>query len=108
MLHTPWGISRAEDPDSARVDSTSGSLLYGAIGRPDLLGPELDEQTYVRELLDGLGAYPAYYAHMSPLHAAGPSEPDLRPPPRRRRRRAALAHRGRRVGRGPAPPHRVR
>ena len=118
---------------------SGGSLLYGATGRPDLLGPEhthdlvhhqhasahrlaellpdgaevypthgfgsfcaatqsdatsstigqekrsnpvltQDEQTYVRELLDGLGAYPAYYAHMSPLNAAGPSEPDLSPP----------------------------
>ncbi len=115
---------------------TGGSLLYGATGRPDLLGPahtdELvrlqhasahkladtlpddagvfpthgfgsfcsatqseatestigqekranpvltrDEETYVRELLDGLGAYPAYYAHMAPSNAAGPSEPDL-------------------------------
>ncbi|MEV6413613.1 MBL fold metallo-hydrolase [Kribbella sp. NPDC051718] len=117
---------------------SGGSLLYGATGRPDLLGAEhtdalvrhqhasahklaellpdqtevfpthgfgsfcaatqsdatestigqekqsnpalaQDEETYVRELLDGLGAYPAYYAHMSPANAAGPSEPDLTP-----------------------------
>jgi glyoxylase-like metal-dependent hydrolase (beta-lactamase superfamily II)/rhodanese-related sulfurtransferase len=38
------------------------------------------EQTYVRELLAGLGAYPAYYAHMAPLNAAGPAAPDLSPP----------------------------
>ena len=117
---------------------TGGSLLYGATGRPDLLGeahtdalvrhqhasahklaeqlpdtaevfpthgfgsfcsatqsdasastigdekrsnPVLtqDEETYVRELLSGLGAWPAYYAHMGPANAAGPSAPDLSP-----------------------------
>ena len=118
---------------------SGGSLLYGATGRPDLLGEEhtdalvrhqhasaqklaallpdeaevfpthgfgsfcaatqsdatestigqekrsnpvltQDEESYVRELLDGLGAYPAYYAHMSPANTAGPSEPDLSTP----------------------------
>jgi len=39
-----------------------------------------DEETYVRELLAGLNAYPAYYAHMAPANSAGPSEPDLSPP----------------------------
>lgn len=118
---------------------SGGSLLYGATGRPDLLGPEhthelvhhqhasahrladllpdeaevypthgfgsfcsatqsdaasstigrerranpvltQDEQTYVDELLAGLGPWPAYYAHMAPANSAGPSEPDLSPP----------------------------
>jgi hydroxyacylglutathione hydrolase len=118
---------------------SGGSLLYGATGRPDLLGPEhthelvhhqhasahrladllpdeaevypthgfgsfcsatqsdatsstigrekranpvltQDEETYVEELLAGLGPWPAYYAHMAPANAAGPSEPDLSPP----------------------------
>ncbi|HTR92264.1 MAG TPA: MBL fold metallo-hydrolase [Trebonia sp.] len=118
---------------------SGGSLLYGATGRPDLLGaqhthtlmraqhasvrklarmlpdgaelfpthgfgsfcsatqsqadsstiglekaanPALtrDEETYLRELLAGLNDYPAYYAHMAPANAAGPSEPDLSPP----------------------------
>jgi hydroxyacylglutathione hydrolase len=118
---------------------SGGSLLYGATGRPDLLGPEhtdalvrhqhasahklaqllpdeagvfpthgfgsfcsstqsdatestigqekqsnpvltQDEEGYVRELLDGLGAYPAYYAQMSPRNTEGPSEPDLSAP----------------------------
>ena len=117
---------------------SGGSLLYGATGRPDLIGPEhtsdlvhaqhasarklaenlpdaaevfpthgfgsfcaatqseattstigqekaanpvlvQDEETYVRELLAGLNAYPAYYAHMAPANSAGPSEPDLSP-----------------------------
>jgi hypothetical protein len=39
-----------------------------------------DEETYVRELLAGLNAYPAYYAHMAPANSAGPSGPDLSPP----------------------------
>ncbi|WP_309648835.1 MBL fold metallo-hydrolase [Nocardioides sp.] len=118
---------------------SGGSLLYGATGRPDLLGPEhtdalvrhqhasahrladllpdsaqvfpthgfgsfcsatqsdatsstigqerdtnpvltQDEEAYVRELLAGLGAWPAYYAHMAPANAAGPSAPDLSTP----------------------------
>jgi glyoxylase-like metal-dependent hydrolase (beta-lactamase superfamily II)/rhodanese-related sulfurtransferase len=38
-----------------------------------------DEDTFVAGLLDGLTAYPAYYAHMAPLNAAGPApvEPAL-------------------------------
>lgn len=120
---------------------TGGSLLFGATGRPDLLGPDhtdalvrhqhasahrlaselpdeaevfpthgfgsfcsatqsdstsstigqekqqnpvltQDEETYVRELLAGLAAYPAYYAHMGPANSAGPDAPDLSTPER--------------------------
>jgi glyoxylase-like metal-dependent hydrolase (beta-lactamase superfamily II)/rhodanese-related sulfurtransferase len=32
----------------------------------------LEEQEYVDQLLAGLDAYPAYYAHMGPLNASGP------------------------------------
>ena len=115
---------------------TGGSLLYGATGRPDLLGPDHtdelvrlqyrsahrladtlpdatdvfpthgfgsfcsatqsessestigqerranpaltdSEEAYVRALVDGLGAYPAYYVHMAPANSAGPDAPDL-------------------------------
>jgi len=118
---------------------SGGSLLYGATGRPDLLGPEhtddlvraqhesarkladmlpdaaelfpthgfgsfcsaiqsdmaqstigheklsnpvltRDAETYARELMANLTAYPAYYAHMAPANSAGPAEPDLSPP----------------------------
>jgi len=132
--------SRGEDGLDRTIGVFSGgSLLFGATGRPDLLGPEhthdlvhhqhasahrladllpdeaevypthgfgsfcsatqsdatsstigrekqanpvltRDEQTYVDELLAGLGPWPAYYAHMAPANAAGPSEPDLSPP----------------------------
>ena len=126
----------AEDGDRQIGVFSGGSLLYGATGRPDLLGPEhthdlvhhqhasahrladllpddaevypthgfgsfcsatqsdatsstigrerlanpvltQDERTYVDELLAGLGPWPAYYAHMAPANADGPSEPDL-------------------------------
>ncbi len=118
---------------------SGGSLLFGATGRPDLLGPEhtdalvrhqhasaqrladvlpdqvevfpthgfgsfcsatqsdatsstigeekranpaltQDEETYVRELLAGLGAWPAYYVHMPQANAEGPPAPDLSAP----------------------------
>jgi glyoxylase-like metal-dependent hydrolase (beta-lactamase superfamily II)/rhodanese-related sulfurtransferase len=140
--------------DDARAVFSGGSLLYGATGRPDLLGPEhtdalvrhqhasahrlatllpddagvfpthgfgsfcsatqseADESTigrerkdnpaltqdgegYVRDLLDGLGAWPAYYAHMSPANAAGPDGADLSAP-----RRADAAELRRRIDAG--------
>jgi hydroxyacylglutathione hydrolase len=44
---------------------------------PALTSSEAD---YVAELLAGLDAYPAYYAHMGPANMAGPGAPDLAPP----------------------------
>jgi glyoxylase-like metal-dependent hydrolase (beta-lactamase superfamily II)/rhodanese-related sulfurtransferase len=140
FTHLSYALSAADGGlESAVGVFSGGSLLYGATGRPDLLGEEhthalvrhqhasahrladllpddagvfpthgfgsfcsatqseadestigqekrsnpvltQDEETYVKELLDGLGAWPAYYAHMAPANAAGPSEPDLSPP----------------------------
>lgn len=145
FTHLCYALSDASpDGAAAGVDSSvgvfsGGSLLFGATGRPDLLGEEhtdalarrqhasahrmadllpdeaevfpthgfgsfcaatqsdatestigqekasnpvltQDEETYVRELLEGLGAWPAYYVHMAPANAGGPSEPDLSPP----------------------------
>lgn len=40
------------------------------------------EEDYVREILDGLDVYPAYYAHMGPANASGPSAADLSAPQR--------------------------
>jgi hydroxyacylglutathione hydrolase len=122
---------------------TGGSLLYGATGRPDLLGPQYraalaaaqhasaqrlaelpddtpvwpthgfgsfcavsqpaegqpggqtstigheklvnpaltqDQDQYVAGLLASLDAYPAYYAHIGPVNAAGPAPADLSSP----------------------------
>jgi glyoxylase-like metal-dependent hydrolase (beta-lactamase superfamily II)/rhodanese-related sulfurtransferase len=62
--------------------ATQSEATQSTIGQEKRSNPALtqDEETYVRELLDGLGAYPAYYAHMAPANAAGPSAPDLSPP----------------------------
>ena len=79
-------------PDAAEVFPTHGfgsfcsatqsQAASSTIGREKAANPVLtqDEETYVRELLAGLNAYPAYYAHMAPANSAGPSEPDLSPP----------------------------
>jgi glyoxylase-like metal-dependent hydrolase (beta-lactamase superfamily II)/rhodanese-related sulfurtransferase len=115
---------------------TGGSLLFGSVGRPDLLGPALteplarsqwnsmrriaaevtnsaqvypthgfgsfcsatatvgtdstvaqqiltnpafhvDEDTFVTDLIAGLDAFPAYYAHMGPANQAGGGPIDL-------------------------------
>jgi glyoxylase-like metal-dependent hydrolase (beta-lactamase superfamily II)/rhodanese-related sulfurtransferase len=120
---------------------TGGSLLYGSVGRPDLLGPAHTEalvhhqyasanclaaelpdtagvypthgfgsfcsatqseasastigqqkrtnpalttpmRQFVADLLAGLDAWPAYYAHMAPANVDGPAAPDLSTPQR--------------------------
>ena len=140
--HTFTHLSYALDAGADQVAVFSGgSLLYGSVGRPDLLGPDhthalvrhqyasaqrlaaelpdtagvypthgfgsfcsatqsaadaatigseklvnpaltRDEQPFVDELLAGLDAWPAYYAHMAPANSAGPAEPDLTRPER--------------------------
>ena len=138
VLSEAGGQEGAEEGEPIAVFS-GGSLLFGATGRPDLLGEEhteelarrqhasahrladllpdatslypthgfgsfcaatqseatdstigeekksnpvltQDEESYVRELIEGLGAWPAYYAHMMPANEEGPGEPDLTPP----------------------------
>lgn len=39
-----------------------------------------DEQDYVNELLAGLSAFPAYYAHMGAINRSGPPAANLSPP----------------------------
>jgi hydroxyacylglutathione hydrolase len=41
---------------------------------------EADEDAFVKELIAGLTAYPAYYAHMGPANRGGPGLPDLTAP----------------------------
>ena len=81
-------------PDDAEVFPTHGfgsfcsatqsEATSSTIGREKQANPVLtqDEETYVRELLAGLGAWPAYYAHMAPANSAGPAAPDLSTPER--------------------------
>jgi len=136
--HTFHHLSYALEVDGRTTAVfTGGSLLYGATGRPDLLGAEHteeltrlqhgsartlarlpddtavfpthgfgsfcaagssegqpdestigrekqanpamteDEEDYVRQILEGLDVYPAYYVHMGPANLAGPTSPDL-------------------------------
>jgi hydroxyacylglutathione hydrolase len=139
--HTPGHLSYVlrADEDAPAAVFTGGSLLYGAVGRTDLIGPDQtvaltraqyrsvrrlagdlpdpvavypthgfgsfcsatpasgtsstigaervanialtsDEESFVKELLAGLGAYPRYYEHMGPANRRGPAAPDLRSP----------------------------
>jgi glyoxylase-like metal-dependent hydrolase (beta-lactamase superfamily II)/rhodanese-related sulfurtransferase len=82
-------------PDETRVYPThgfgsfcsSGSAPGGegsTIGAERSRNPALlsaDEQRFVDDLIAGLTAYPAYYAHMAPLNARGPGAADLDAPP---------------------------
>jgi len=84
----------AELPESADVYPTHGFGSFcsatqsegssSTIGRERRVNPALiqPEDRYVSELLAGLDAFPAYYAHMGPANAAGPPGPDLSAPHR--------------------------
>jgi len=137
--HTYTHLSYVLETDGRAVAAfTGGSLLYGSVGRPDLLGPTntdtlvrhqyasvqrlamlpdeaavhpthgfgsfcsatqsdadastiarekrsnpaftSDQESFVAELLAGLDAWPAYYAHMAPANLAGPTAPGLSTP----------------------------
>lgn len=79
----------AELPDTAQVYPTHGFGSFcsatpasgdsSTIADQRQSNPALtqDEQSYVDELIAGLGAYPAYYAHMGVINAAGPEPVDL-------------------------------
>ncbi|WNG87571.1 MBL fold metallo-hydrolase [Mycobacterium sp. ITM-2016-00317] len=78
-----------ELPDAAEVYPTHGFGSFcsatpasgdsSTIAEQRRTNPALtqDEQTYVDELLAGLGDYPAYYAHMGVINAQGPEPVDL-------------------------------
>ncbi|TQM11055.1 MBL fold metallo-hydrolase [Pseudonocardia kunmingensis] len=94
LVHAQWHSARRlanELPDSTAVYPTHGFGSFcsatqsggdaSTIGAEKAVNPALtaDEERYVRELLAGLDAFPAYYAHMCPANAAGPDEIDLSP-----------------------------
>jgi glyoxylase-like metal-dependent hydrolase (beta-lactamase superfamily II)/rhodanese-related sulfurtransferase len=62
---------------ATQSEGTSSTLADESRSNPALTQ---DEETYVAELLAGLDAFPAYYAHMGPANAAGPAPLDLTPP----------------------------
>ncbi|MGK2865593.1 MAG: MBL fold metallo-hydrolase [Mycobacterium sp.] len=81
-----------ELPDSAEVypthgfgsfcSATPGSGDTSTIAEQRTNNPALtqDEQSYVDELIAGLSAYPAYYAHMGVINSRGPAPVDLSTP----------------------------
>ena len=77
--------------------ATETTYATSTIGHECAVNPALTlpEDDYVRELLGGLGAYPAYYAHMAPANRSGPGPIDLTPPAA-----ADAAELGRRLDRG--------
>ena len=64
--------------------ATQSDASASTIGQERRVNPVLtqDEETFVKALLEGLDAWPAYYARMSPANAAGPQAADLTPPER--------------------------
>jgi glyoxylase-like metal-dependent hydrolase (beta-lactamase superfamily II)/rhodanese-related sulfurtransferase len=62
--------------------ATPTSGTSSTVGEQARVNPALtqDEQTFVDQLIAGLGAYPAYYAYMGPTNAAGPEPVDLSTP----------------------------
>lgn len=95
LVHAQWRSARrlaAELPDETAVYPTHGFGSFcsatqssgesSTIGAEKASNPALTsaEQDYVRELLAGLDAFPAYYAHMGPANLAGPAAIDLSPP----------------------------
>lgn len=96
LVHDQWHSAQrlAELPDATQVFPTHGFGSFcsatqatgdsSTIGEEKRANPALtqDLDTYVRELLDGLDVFPAYYAHMGPANAAGPTAPDLTTPER--------------------------
>ena len=62
---------------ATQSDSTSSTIGQERRSNPALTK---DEEAYVAEILEGLDAYPAYYAHMGPANAGGPSGADLSAP----------------------------
>ena len=92
LVHAQYASAQrlaTELPDDAEVFPTHGfgsfcsatqseatTSTIGQERRTNTVLTETEER-YVRELLDALDAYPAYYVHMAPANLAGPSAPDL-------------------------------
>ncbi|CAL9328854.1 MBL fold metallo-hydrolase [Streptomyces sp. enrichment culture] len=95
LVRAQWRSARrlAEElPDETAVYPTHGFGSFcsatQATGVASTIGEEkrtntaltADEEAYVEQLLAGLDAYPAYYAHMGAANSGGPGKPDLSPP----------------------------
>jgi glyoxylase-like metal-dependent hydrolase (beta-lactamase superfamily II)/rhodanese-related sulfurtransferase len=88
QFHSVRRLAR-ELPADAQVFPTHGFGSFCAatptsgdastVGEQQRVNPALtqEEQVYVETLMAGLGAYPAYYAHMGPMNRQGPAPVDL-------------------------------
>ncbi|MDA8439481.1 MAG: MBL fold metallo-hydrolase [Propionibacterium sp.] len=58
--------------------STQADGASSTIGKERRTNPVLTEQedAWIEQMLAGLDAWPAYYAHMAPANSGGPSDPD--------------------------------
>ena len=65
---------------SSAKSSGASSSSMGEERRSNLALTLDDEEAFVAHVLDGVGAYPTYYAHMGPINRGGPAPIDLRPP----------------------------
>ena len=108
LAHAQWHSAQrlaAELPDETAVYPTHGFGSFcsatqsggtaSTIGQEKLANPALttDESRYVEDLLAGLDAYPAYYAHMGTANSAGPGRSTSPSPPRQTRPSCAGASR---------------
>jgi hydroxyacylglutathione hydrolase len=73
--------SAAADEQSTDVDPKYGveTSTIGDQRQANLALTITDEDEFVRTILDGLDAYPRYYAHMAPRNKVGPDPVDLSP-----------------------------
>jgi hydroxyacylglutathione hydrolase len=73
--------SAAADEQTADVDPKYGveTSTIGEQKRANLALTITDEEEFVTTLLNGLDAYPRYYAHMAPRNKVGPDPVDLSP-----------------------------
>lgn len=65
---------------SASDTTRSDTSTVGQQRRENTALVSEDESLFVRDLLRGLGPYPAYYAHMASINLSGPPDVDLSPP----------------------------
>jgi hydroxyacylglutathione hydrolase len=63
---------------TTQAEGTASTIGQEQRGNPAL---RLTEHDFVKTTLEGLDAWPAYYAQMAPRNLAGPDSPDLSPPP---------------------------
>lgn len=64
---------------AAQSEASSSTIGQEKRANPALTKPERE---FVADLLAGLDAWPAYYAHMAAANSACPTAPDLSPPER--------------------------